>query len=1242
MGSLGDGDDEMKPIKRSSAVDLSDTETQPFDSQFSPPSLSGEKFKGEDVNDLQLLQSTELFEDTVLLEDAFETQVMNLAGETQILDDTDCIMNEGTQLLDGCNNEVTVNSDGEGTDRTEVLGDTEELSDDDSVKGVGNCPLDLGDMVYTSLCKQGDMGYKVESDEFSYERQSSGPVRRGFTSVRAASLRASGLAARSKASKVINNGSRSIRSDSQSLKEHIAEDDGVPVVRDSANFREEIDQDHVMGEYNEQMNGRRNESKCRIGSSIVRKLFMEDAFAEIKGHNDYINNTGGEADLPQLLTCNNELAGLSYVNSQEPGESSQANALDFVDRFLNFSVIEFDQEIDFRKSTGEKKKHVSSAKGTQSLAKICNLKSTVGERGTFDWDDSREDEGGGEFFSRKKEAFFDNDVQRRRSFTQHRKPQHLNSKGSGAVNGSRDKEERLDIHDKIIGLDHSDLRLVLHNPKWKDTTTQVTETKFRKNLIKELDEQLNIDSSDGREATGTDKDMEDMLNVGFDTQMAAEAMGALCHGVDVTDNDFNDANQGAKNMYKSYPKGETKNRAHSKKDSLKKRSSSSDCGVITRKSKKTKRIVTKLSKESSVSLQKQVKNAKKQRDLEVVKAEPKRVQSYAEVHFATNVSENLDKITSKVVNHRKEERALKRSDIDNVDNCHVAASSSGLISAKKPCLQEQLGTFIPIAYRTRQCRVANQLKPVGNATNDRAEINYLTEVGALKGKRKSCWTGFDSFEVLNPKEKSFELGSNQSGELENVKLTGHDQSNPKIAGKTIVKIDELSYPSGRRTQRKVSGQLDGTGNLRGSSNQSVGQEANGQSIAKLKWSKTNSISTCMDLGIKRKTRSSACAGSVLQALDTQSKQRSFQQSVDKVGSGDAALNCNSVAINGSEIPKDVGGVQASKRTDGKSDEDTTLSAEGAGVKARLEASPREGCKQSGSACATPANCRTPINAASPICMGDEYLKQSCRKNLSRSSLMKEINSLIANGPEPTSALKDTRRRRDMANVHVLFSHHLDEDIIKQQKKILARLGASVASSISDATHFITDKFVRTRNMLEAIAFGKPVVTHLWLESCGQASCFIDEKNYILRDAKKEKEFGFSLPVSLARACQCPLLRGHKVYITPNTKPGKELLASLVKAVQGLAVERIGRSSLKDDKIPDELLVLSCEEDYAVCVPFLEKGAAVYSSELLLNGIVTQKLEYERHRLFVDHVKRTRSTIWLKKDSNRYLPVTKCN
>ncbi|KAI7746348.1 hypothetical protein M8C21_030599 [Ambrosia artemisiifolia] len=286
-----------------------------------------------------------------------------------------------------------------------------------------------------------------------------------------------------------------------------------------------------------------------------------------------------------------------------------------------------------------------------------------------------------------------------------------------------------------------------------------------------------------------------------------------------------------------------------------------------------------------------------------------------------------------------------------------------------------------------------------------------------------------------------------------------------------------------------------------------------------------------------------------------------------------------------------------------------------------------------SVCTTPVSRQTPVKDSSPICMGDEYLKQSCR----RSFLIQEVCS-IPTGSSVKSPNKDTRQKIDASMIRVLFSRHLDGDIIKHQKKILSRLGASESSSMSDATHFIADDFVRTRNMLEAIAFGKPVVTHLWLESCGQAGCHVDEKSFMLRDAIKEKLYGFSLPDSLARACQNPLLKGRRVLITPNTKPGKEILSSLVKAVHGMAIERMGRSLWNNDKLPEGLLILSCEEDYAACLPFLEKGAAIYSSELLLNGIVTQRLEYERHRLFVDYVKRTRSTIWVKKDGNKYKAV----
>ncbi|XVF32684.1 hypothetical protein REPUB_Repub17cG0103700 [Reevesia pubescens] len=176
-----------------------------------------------------------------------------------------------------------------------------------------------------------------------------------------------------------------------------------------------------------------------------------------------------------------------------------------------------------------------------------------------------------------------------------------------------------------------------------------------------------------------------------------------------------------------------------------------------------------------------------------------------------------------------------------------------------------------------------------------------------------------------------------------------------------------------------------------------------------------------------------------------------------------------------------------------------------------------------------------------------------------------------------------------------------------------------------------DEFVRTRNMLEAIALGKPVVAHLWLDSRGQASCLLDEKNNILRDSKREKEIGFSMAVPLARARQCPLLKvivlGYEIHfkpdiilfgcyqLVPETSTILEYLERLPEKSSSV-VETSQKLEATYKKIPDDLLILSCE-------PLLENGEAVYSSELLLNGIVIQKLEHERHQLFAQFVKEKR-------------------
>ncbi|KAJ0977681.1 hypothetical protein J5N97_013155 [Dioscorea zingiberensis] len=265
-------------------------------------------------------------------------------------------------------------------------------------------------------------------------------------------------------------------------------------------------------------------------------------------------------------------------------------------------------------------------------------------------------------------------------------------------------------------------------------------------------------------------------------------------------------------------------------------------------------------------------------------------------------------------------------------------------------------------------------------------------------------------------------------------------------------------------------------------------------------------------------------------------------------------------------------------------------------------------------------CRLPRKEAEkllPHLKANYHQAISQNKDSIGSSFASEYCILETNYAFSTPISKDLRRRKYLADVRVMFSQHLDSNTLKRQRKILARLALPIASTIADATHFVADKFSRTRNMLEAIALGKPVVTHMWLESCGQANCFIDEKNYILRDLKKERQFCFSMPISLAHACQYPLLQDRRVFVTPNTKPDQELLLNLVKASSGQAMEMIEVSAINDKELL-EILIISCEEDYAICQPLLDKGAKVFKSELLLTGIVTQKLEYESNSLFTNH------------------------
>lgn len=123
---------------------------------------------------------------------------------------------------------------------------------------------------------------------------------------------------------------------------------------------------------------------------------------------------------------------------------------------------------------------------------------------------------------------------------------------------------------------------------------------------------------------------------------------------------------------------------------------------------------------------------------------------------------------------------------------------------------------------------------------------------------------------------------------------------------------------------------------------------------------------------------------------------------------------------------------ANLNSDGKNDANFQLSAKSF-CDTSLDKLPRERCKSFDLASSTSAKFKATASDLLPVFMGNNSYKQSCNRNISRSC--RELQSLCARGPETITPSNGSRNRRDMADVQVLFRHHLDEDTIKHQKVV---------------------------------------------------------------------------------------------------------------------------------------------------------------------------------------------------------------
>ncbi|CAM2101415.1 unnamed protein product [Caretta caretta] len=187
---------------------------------------------------------------------------------------------------------------------------------------------------------------------------------------------------------------------------------------------------------------------------------------------------------------------------------------------------------------------------------------------------------------------------------------------------------------------------------------------------------------------------------------------------------------------------------------------------------------------------------------------------------------------------------------------------------------------------------------------------------------------------------------------------------------------------------------------------------------------------------------------------------------------------------------------------------------------------------------------------------------------------------------------------------VLFTGVIDE----AGEGVVSALGGTLAQSVFDCTHLVTDRVRRTVKFLCALARGVPIVTLDWLDKSGRSTCFLSPSGFLVRDPEQERNFHFSLAQSLQRARRGALLQGYEIHVTPNVKPEPEHMKDIIQCSGGVFLPHMPRT------YKDKRVIISCPEDLPRCRPALSARLPVASTEFLLTGILQQAVDLASYRL----------------------------
>ncbi|XP_015362607.1 mediator of DNA damage checkpoint protein 1 isoform X5 [Marmota marmota marmota] len=201
---------------------------------------------------------------------------------------------------------------------------------------------------------------------------------------------------------------------------------------------------------------------------------------------------------------------------------------------------------------------------------------------------------------------------------------------------------------------------------------------------------------------------------------------------------------------------------------------------------------------------------------------------------------------------------------------------------------------------------------------------------------------------------------------------------------------------------------------------------------------------------------------------------------------------------------------------------------------------------------------------------------------------------------PGRSLRRTKSNQESAAPKVLFTGVVDA---RGERTVLA-LGGSLASSVAEASHLVTDRIRRTVKFLCALGKGIPILSLDWLHQSRKAGCFLPPDQYVVSDPEQEKNFGFNLRDALHRSRERRLLEGYEIHVTPGVQPPPSQMGEIISCCGGTVLSSMPRT------YKPQRVVITCPQDFPRCSIPSRVGLPLLSPEFLLTGVLKQEAKPE--------------------------------